>query len=153
MIHKMKIRKVIAVDPGKLAHRVTNLPSVTHVASAMTEVDWEINQLFDDGDKVAFSVLVCDASYLWAELLDPLIEITDKTRWSLPAVVVLTFKLPYRTAGSIQRHVDSIKEMLPDYVKRLSLSMFEKETRTRFRLLHLMANAIGERTVVVVFED
>jgi hypothetical protein len=94
--------------------------------------------------------------------------------WTLPAVAVITLKMPFKTVGSIQRHVEDMQCKLPSFLRDLEHGMLSnvsstleskdgatgtlespsraKPIRTRYQLVHLMANADSERTVVAVFE-
>lgn len=136
---------VVAVDKGLLHDDVLRLPAVTHLQCRMQQAD-----LTAYGP---FSLVVCDASIIWPELKPILIEqVAPKARWSLPCSVVLTIKLPFKRTSSIKRQLEQLD--IDNFVKELCRAMFvEKDVAHRFELVHLMANADAERTLVAWFED
>lgn len=148
LVHEMRMSVVVAVDAAKLAQRVASLPAVVHIQSSMETANLRASQ--------PYSVLVCDASVGWAVLLDLMVKVVKNCTWTVPAVAVITLKLPFKTAGSIQRHLDAIDEKLPRSLQDMQAAMyptFGKRVKTRYRLVHLMANADSERTVIAIFED
>jgi 23S rRNA C2498 (ribose-2'-O)-methylase RlmM len=148
LVHCLQLPVVYTIDPAVVAERVTQCENVTHVQQRME--DWE-------GTDDAVSILVCDASLLWSELLEQVATVLAKCRrWCLPAVLVLTLKLPFRSLGSVQRHVGEIQAKLPKLVQEWSTliasSTSSKPLQTQNQLLHLFANSVSERTVVVTFQ-
>ena len=99
----------------------------------------------------------------WDGLLDLLVRVVGTVSWTLPAVAVVTLKLPFKTSGSIERHVARIRESVPQKLQELSEAMYgsgssdnKKENvavATDYQVLHLMANADSERTLVVHFNE
>jgi 23S rRNA U2552 (ribose-2'-O)-methylase RlmE/FtsJ len=171
LTHCFGCTKVVAVDAGIVAQRALSpIPMssaiVVHVQSSMELADLTIAE--------PYTVLVCDASLGWTELLDLMVATVRRCAWTLPAVAVITLKMPFKTVGSIQRHVEDMQRKLPSFLHDLERSMFSNESsmvvstdgatgtgespirarriRTRYQLVHLMANADSERTVVAVFE-
>lgn len=151
LVHSVRLRTVVAVDAARLAHRVASLPAVRHIPSTMeaaTTADWTMAQ--------PYSMLVCDASVQWTDLLELTVSTAKKCNWTLPAVTVLTLKLPFKTLGSIQRHLDRIYDKLPQYLSDMAAAMYPLVTaqkiQKRYRLVHLMANADSERTIIAIFD-
>jgi hypothetical protein len=153
LVHRFGMKKVIAVDKAVLANRIRTHPAVKHVSSAVecSETATALNIT------APYSVVVCDASVLWSELLDMTLQhVFLKTKFCLPALVVFTLKLPFKTLNSIQRRVERIQEKLPRYLTELCDAMYpgnSTNVRTRFSSVHLMANADTERTLIVLFEE
>jgi trans-aconitate methyltransferase len=173
LTHCFGCTKVVAVDAGIVAQRALSAIPLSsgnavavHVQSSMQRADFTIAE--------PYAVLVCDASLGWTELLDLMVATVRRCSWTLPAAAVITLKMPFKTVGSIQRHVEDMQRKLPSFLRDLEQSMFSNESspqesndgapgnqespccarriRTRYRLVHLMANADSERTVVVLFE-
>jgi FtsJ-like methyltransferase len=173
LTHCFGCTKVVAVDAGIVAQRALSAIPLSsgnavavHVQSSMELADLTIAE--------PYVVLVCDASLGWTELLDLMVAAVRRCSWTLPAAAVITLKMPFKTVGSIQRHVEDMQRKLPSFLRDLEQSMYSNESspqeskdgatgsqespycarriRTRYRLVHLMANADSERTVVVVFE-
>jgi precorrin isomerase len=62
-------------------------------------------------------------------------------------------KLPYKSIGSVQRHVNIIEESAGSHLREMALAMFPKENiRIAYRVIHAMANSDSERTLIAVFE-
>jgi len=146
LVHKMGLASVIAVDPGRPADRILNLPQVTHVKSDIASVAIE--------PYGPFSIVVCDASDVWIEIIKQVAEtVVRKGKWLLPSVCVVTFKLPYKTLGSIQRHVDMMNESIPSRLNEMAAKMYPAEkVHARYQIVHLMANSDSERTLIAIFE-
>jgi FtsJ-like methyltransferase len=137
-----------------------------------------------EGLPTTYSLLVCDASVQW-NLLLPLIiqqlqQPQNRVTWTVPAVVILTMKLPFKTLPSIQRHVADLQVQIPKFVQQLqaimynhhhhhhpttttttsssnndpllSISSSDTTVSSRYRVIHLMANSDSERTLIVIFE-
>jgi hypothetical protein len=145
LVHSLQLPLVYTLDPAVVADRVTQCGRVTHVQQRME--DWE-------GTDEALSILVCDASLLWSELLDQVASVLAKCRrWCFPAVLVLTLKLPFRNPGSVQRHVGEIESKIPKFVKEWATMISARPLETECQLLHLFANSASERTAVVIFRS
>lgn len=165
LLHDVGLSTVVCVDPAVMAQRVLRHPGVRHVPHRLQ--DWRRCQTERHG--TAFSAVVCDASVLWSTLLDDLsTHVVPFTRWTLPVVLVLTCKLPFRTAGSIARHVQGIRERVPDlldewkpyFVAAASTATATATTTVRkqgvameWKLLHLFANSESERTLLIVVKE
>jgi hypothetical protein len=147
LVHQMGLSRVLAVDPGRPADRILTLPQVTHIKSDI------ISSVIDPQDG-PLSVVVCDASEVWIELMKQLEEtVAQKCKWALPSVWVITLKLPFKTLGSVQRHVDMIYERIPSHLEGISAKMYPGDkVQARFQIAHLMANSDSERTLIVIFE-
>jgi len=188
LVHVMGLCHVTSVDAAPLAARVARLPQVKHVAAHLQTLSILDLLLQHNGTTVApYSMVVCDASIMWSELMDELLKriqvwmdsyhnmLSDENNdngdqkplvlWCRPLTWVITMKLPFKTIGSIQRHVQQMHERLPRDLERMASILFPfpknnatdgstKVTpiRTRFRVVHLMANSDSERTLIAVFE-
>lgn len=156
LVHCVGLSHVLALDAGRLADRVTNLPQVHHVSSTMEHFaayqQQQQSKLSEQCQK--YSIFVCDASVHWNEVLDLLVEVARTIQWTVPAVAVVTMKLPFKTVGSIRRNVELMRECLPQRLEHLCQAMYSKEGLSclyRFELAHLMANTDQERTLIVSF--
>lgn len=147
LVHKMGLPTVVAVDPGRPADRILFLPQVTHIPSRIKSAS-----ITPYGP---FSIVVCDASDIWIEMMNQLVEeVAGKGDWLIPAVVVVTLKLPHQTVGSIQRHLHWLTERLPPQLYGMSKKMYPMASQVgvRFQIVHLMANSASERTLISIFE-
>ena len=159
LVHCAKLRHVVALDAGRLAARVLELPQVVHVPRTVESVLASSCHMEDalptSSGTVAYSVLVCDASVRWSTLLEVLLlPLARKVAWTMPALVVVTMKLPFKSNSSIQRHIDGIEELLPTFMKEMSAAMYPDcptTVATRCQLVHLMANTDQERTLIAHF--
>ena len=146
MVHSMKMPEVVALDPAHLATRVHQLPQVTHLACKMEEANWK--------GYGPFSLTVCDASMLWWDLLDHLLQNLKRVNaeWQLPSTWILTMKLPFKTLESIKRQVNQIHEKAPVFVDDLARVLYpSKQVQCVLKVVHLMANADSERTLIITF--
>ena len=159
LVHCLKLRQVVALDAGRLAERVLQLPQVVHLPMSVESV-LAGHQKEDDTmvmttmtKTVCYSVLVCDASVRWRTVMNELLlPLVQKVAWTLPSVVVITLKLPFKTSGSIQRQIDGIEECLPTFLEELTAAMYPDKysmVATRYHLVHLMANTDMERTLII----
>jgi hypothetical protein len=150
LVHKFGIEKVAAVDPGLLAKRITNLPGVTHVHSQMETAGAELKS------HGPYSVVVCDASMVWMDLLKQLsAKVVPSAEWCLPSLWVVTMKFPFKTLGSIQNHVKSLQDCAAEHLNKMALAMYPDNPKVRptYRVVHLMANSDSERTLIAVFDE
>ena len=147
------LSKVIAIDPGALAHRVMSLPGVVHVAADLSSAQ-AANTI--DALDAPISLLVCDACVLSYEILDKILELIqrlDGKAWSsMPAAFVITLKLPYRSPASIDRNLEKVKKTIPSLLNKAASIMYNDKVTIRYQVLHLMANSDLERTLVAIFE-
>jgi hypothetical protein len=150
LVHKFGLDKVAAVDPGLLAKRITNLPGVTHVHSQMETAGAELKS------HGPYSVVVCDASMVWMELLKQLsAKVVPSAEWCLPSLWVITMKFPFKTLGSIQNHVKSLQDCAAEHLEKMAVAMYPDNPKVRptYRVVHLMANSDSERTLIAVFDE
>lgn len=149
---ELGLPRVVAVDPGCIGVRVSSLPQVTHVQSRLN--DWTLAK--DLASHGPYTIAACDASVLWADLLEMLVRaVASSAEWLVPCVWVVTLKFPFKTTGSVQRQIELIQERLPKFLNDLSQAMYPKQfghIRASHQLLHLMANSDSERTLLIVFE-
>jgi hypothetical protein len=99
---------------------------------------------------------------LWADLLEDALPrrlapvLAGLCR--LPCAWVVTLKLPFRSAGSVDRQVSQIRGRLPGLVRDLAGTLYGAsaaagdEVAARYELLHLFANSASERTLLLVFD-
>ena len=151
-----RIRHVYAMDKAQLAQRILSTGRVTHIPCRMHQFASQCKEC----PIPPLSVLVCDASVLWAELWESLAQhVFPHIQWRLPAVIVLTCKLPFVTKGSIARHVERIQQQYPIWWKEHLQAMFEtakdneNALEMEWHLLHLFANSESERTLVVIIRQ
>jgi hypothetical protein len=133
-----------------LAKRITNLPGVTHVHSQMETAGAELKA------HGPYSVVVCDASMVWMELLKRLSSnVVPSAEWCLPSLWVVTMKFPFKTLGSIQNHVKSLQDCAAEHLDKMAVAMYPDNPRVRptYRVVHLMANSDSERTLIAVFDE
>lgn len=150
LVHKFGLEKVVAVDPGLLAARITNLPGVTHVHSQMETAGAELKS------HGPYSVVVCDASMVWMDLLKKLSShVVPSAEWCLPSLWVVTMKFPFKTLGSIQNHVKSLQDTAAEHLSKMAKAMYPDNpfVRPTYRVVHLMANSDSERTLIAVFDE
>ena len=187
LVHVMGFRHVTSVDAAPLAARVSNLPQVKHVAAHVQTLSILDLMEYNKRTVAPYSMVVCDASIMWSELMDELLKriqvwmdsyqnmLSDNSNdngdqkpislWCRPLTWVITMKLPFKTIGSIQRHVQQMHERLPRDLERMANLLFptpkndatdgltnDTPIRTKFRVVHLMANSDSERTLIAVFE-
>ena len=110
-----------------------------------------------------FSYLVCDASVQWNLLLPMILQQLqqpinmDVIQWTIPSVLIVTLKLPFKRIHSIRRHVLEIRKQVPLFLQTLSMIMYGKIKSTtivsRYRIVHCMANSESERTLLAFFES
>lgn len=148
LVHSVGMKHVIAVDPGLLGRRVLAIPGVHHEQASLETMKLD--------PKDSFSLVVCDASLVWSQLLNEFkSHVMTKATWTLPSVWVLTMKLPFKTHNSIQRNLDRLRSLLPAQLEEMAKLGYpgRSHLRIRFQMLHLMANSDSERTVIAVFEE
>ena len=151
LVHLMKLQHVVAVDPAQLATRVTQLPQVRHVVASMETADYRGILT------TACSIVVCDASVLWFHLIQKLKQhVLPKADWCVPAVMVVTLKLPFKTVGSLKRQVHMVYQEMPSHLQEMAALMYPTnncQIEPIFRIEHLMANADSERTLIAIFDE
>jgi len=166
------IPTVVAMDPGVLAQRVMALKGVRHLRALCTSEE-SIKVL---AHHAPYSVIVCDASISNPnELLLMIVETFDRVSsllkkpddgngssldgnvFTWPLCLVITLKLPHKTHGSIDRHLEKVNKYIPDYLKRIALLGSSSgdddviDVDVRYKICHLFANSTAERTLVAVF--
>ncbi|KAL7554472.1 hypothetical protein ACHAWF_017927 [Thalassiosira exigua] len=155
---------VVAVDPGLLAQRVQLLRGVHHICAEISSEE-AVAAL---AKHAPYSVIVCDASISNAnELLVKMAETLEKASSMLrdnqnviawPLCLVVTLKLPYKTSESIDRNLKKVNSFIPEYLTRIALlDTCTKDSSTvevdvKYRICHLFANSISERTLVAIFQ-
>lgn len=145
LAHVVQSPQIVAVDPGRIASRVSSLPHVTCLCTAMKNADLK--------PYGPYSLTVCDASMLGVCVFDELLVAAANAAWSLPSTWIITLKLPFKTLGSIQRHLDALNESLPRNVDDLGQILYpNRKVATDYHIVHLMANSDSERTLLLTFE-
>ncbi|KAL9185415.1 hypothetical protein ACHAXT_003192 [Thalassiosira profunda] len=161
---------VVAIDPGILAQRVSVLPGVCHIRSELSSEE----TIQGIAEHAPYSTIVCDASVSNAnELLLKIVETFEKASsllhqlddsnngnsperniCSFPLCLVVTLKLPFKTAGSIERNLEKVNGNIPDCLRRFaSLGSSSSPAEVRYKICHLFANSISERTLVAIFNE
>jgi 23S rRNA U2552 (ribose-2'-O)-methylase RlmE/FtsJ len=161
MHSKLKIPSIVAVDPGILAKRVSTLPGVHHVRNDISSNE-TINFL---ATHAPFSLIVCDAcvdvAVLFEKILQSLEGVSSLLKspnqvFSWPLCLVVTLKFPYKTTGSIDRHMDRARRAISDFLRKLiTLSCDDEidasDTEAKYMICHLFANSVAERCLIAVF--
>eukprot|EP00977_Amphora_coffeiformis_P023842 scaffold14530_cov217-Amphora_coffeaeformis.AAC.2 len=173
LIHNIHCATVYALDPAIIAHRVLHHHHHHHQQPAAnlapgstrpTPVVKHIPCMMDRFEQNAaahltmpLSTLVCDASVLWSELWQTLLLhiLPHVPKWQFPAVLVLTCKLPFRTAGSIARHVAMMNDQVPAFLEsmRPHFGIDRDMVSIESQFLHLFANSESERTLLLVVTE
>jgi predicted rRNA methylase YqxC with S4 and FtsJ domains len=153
LVHRAKLSKVIAIDAAQLASCVAQLPQTIHVPKEMEKVD--LDEFLARNEN--YSVVVCDASANANEIQPIILQSIQTTqKWAVPAAVVVTMKFPFKTIGSIQRHISKVLDSLPEFLSNMRGLMYQTATASnisiRYRLEHVMANSDSERTLIALFE-
>lgn len=191
---RMQMSPVVAVDPGRIALRVRQLPAVYPLQCNLQNADWlspleqhatattaltgatssttvrvgcgpscsrtanDLSPSFStsrSGSASSYSVLVCDASITYVDLLQLLQRhVLSQVPWSVPALMVVTMKLPFKTPGSVSTHVHHLQQhVLPTAMKSMVQLMYRhpENVTVEYSLVHLMANSEGERTLMAFF--
>jgi hypothetical protein len=170
LAHRAKgLKSVCSVDRGKVADRVANLPHVHQIHGILEDSQEKIEPYGP------FAIVTCDASKLWSDVVKWFTEIVvhksptlkkdgktdlenqvESPKFTLPCIFVITMKLPFKTFGSIQRHVNLLHEKLPQYLSGMVAAMYPhipQPVQTRSTIAHLMANSDSERTLIILFEE
>ena len=110
-----------------------------------------------------FSYLVCDASVQRNVLLPMIIHQLQQEvnmniiQWTIPSVVIITLKLPFKTIHSIRRQILDITKQVPSFIQTLSTIMFGNDQPAiiswKYRIIHCMANSDSERTLIIIFDS
>jgi hypothetical protein len=101
---------------------------------------------------------VCDASKLYMQVIDELLKLAaNHALWTLPCVWIVTLKLPFPRVRSIETHVNLIHERIPDDLEQMAAVMYPNNDQGQsvsytYRVEHLMANSVCERTLIAVFK-
>ena len=173
LYNTLHIPTIIALDPAMLAERVMKLPGVHHLCTDISS-DECIQVL---SKHAPYSIIVCDASESNAnELLIKIVETLDRISFILaergnrnlrnaavvawPLCLVITIKLPYKTVGSMQRNIEKTNEYIPEFLRKIAslgpASNNEDPSNDfnvdiRYKICHLFANSLSERTLVATF--
>jgi len=159
LYNNLGLSSVVAVDPGILANRVMKLNGVHHIRAELS-TDTSIKGL---ANHAPYSVIVCDASISDAnELLVKIVETLKKVSLllneeergviALPLCLVITLKLPYKTAGSIERNLEKVNNYIPEYLGQIA-KLGGDNVVVRHNICHLFANSASERSLVAVFHN
>lgn len=144
LLNDIGVSNIYAVDPAVLADRVAKPGVVHHFRCKFDQVDWSLLTQRP-------SLLVCDACLCWSDLFDWIVPVFEAIEWELPVTVILTLKLPFKSPGSIQRHMGRVQKRLPTFLQTLSTAMFQRQVPMRQSILHLLANSESERTLLAFF--
>lgn len=162
VMHTMlKIPTIVAVDPGVLAQRVATLPGVHHLHNDISS-DEAMECL---ARHAPFSCVVCDACVDVATLFDKLVQsfegasllLENKSLFALQLCLVVTLKFPFKTSGSIGRHMECSKQLISNFLRRIALLVCGDDSKqiidvdVSYKICHLFANSVSERTVIALF--
>ena len=158
------VSSVVAVDKAQLAplHRLLrgSAQRLFHVPATLEHFHYRSYLEEANGPAVPthFAILVCDASVQWNNLLPLILQTLLRNQtvvtWALPAIVVITLKLPFKTIHSIERHILDIEQRVPKFTLDLQATLYPTNLSVtpRYRIIHLMANSDSERTLLIFFE-
>jgi hypothetical protein len=153
---RAKLSKVLSIDPGILAHRVENLTGVKHCKHDFTSESAQQEMICCS----PFSHVVCDASTNASEVFSKIVGTFDKVYeklksenngmlLTLPSQMIVTIKMPYKTAQSQNRILKKIGDELPSIVA--TMKKWSGSEDALFKVVHQMANSDNERTVIILF--
>ena len=162
MHHTLKLPVITCVDPGVLAQRVSSLPGVHHIRNDISSEE-TIKFL---ASVAPFSLIVCDACVDLTVLFDKIVETFEGVSslvkspcqlFAWPLCLVLTLKFPYKTSGSIDRHMDRAKLITSEFLRKIMKLGCDDENQVQdvkvhYKICHLFANSVAERCLVAVFD-
>ncbi|KAK1740648.1 hypothetical protein QTG54_008743 [Skeletonema marinoi] len=151
----------VALDPAVLAKRVDSLDGVTHIRAELNSKE----AIEGISQHAPYSTIVCDACLSNPKtLIEKIFEALESVKQVLkesgnekgrvvtfPLCTVFTLKFPHKTTGSIARFIDTTSEALPDYFRRFATLGGQGNVEVTYKICHLFANSISERTVIAVF--
>mmetsp|Transcript_29650 Transcript_29650/g.59586 ORF Transcript_29650/g.59586 Transcript_29650/m.59586 type:complete len:500 (-) Transcript_29650:60-1559(-) len=151
----------VALDPAVLAKRVDSLAGVTHIRAELNSKE----AIAGISQHAPYSTIVCDACLSNPKtLIEKIFEALESVKQVLkesgnekgrvvtfPLCTVFTLKFPHKTTGSIARFIDTTSEALPDYFRRFATLGGQGNVEVTYKICHLFANSISERTVIAVF--
>ena len=150
----------VAVDPAVLAQRVGLIEGVTHIRAELSSKE----AIAGMARNSPYSTIVCDACLSSPKaLIEMIIEALESVQRFLkesgnenevvtwPLCTVFTLKFPHKTTGSIDRFIGIASEALPECFRRLSTLGGQGNVDVRYKICHLFANSISERTVIALF--
>lgn len=158
---KLKMPAIAAVDPGVLAHRVATMSGVHHIRNDISSKE-AIQSLTM---YAPFSSIVCDACVDFATLFEKIVKTMEgcssilgssERLFAWPLCLVVTLKFPYKTSGSINRHVNRAKEIINDFLReiaRIGRSENEHVLEAKYKICHLFANSVAERCLIALFYE
>ena len=158
---KLKMPAIAAVDPGVLAHRVATMSGVHHIRNDISSKE-AIQSLTT---YAPFSSIVCDACVDFETLFEKIVKAMEgcssilgssERLFAWPLCLVVTLKFPYKTSGSINRHVNRAKEIITDFLReiaRIGRSENEHVLEAKYKICHLFANSVAERCLIALFYE
>ena len=171
VLHQNGLRPVVSLDPGLLAPRVERLEGVRYIKGDFNGDDTVIHKI---ADASPYSAIVCDANISFGcdekimEMIDRVAsELENKgsgsssstTLITLPACLVLTLKMAYKTEQSMKRNFAAAMKKIPTLLMRIvdaqcrTASTSRDHISCRYTVVHLHANSDSERTVLAIFEE
>jgi hypothetical protein len=161
VMHTMlKLQTIVSVDPGVIAQRVATMSGVHHIRNDISSED-TITHLVNHAP---YSLIVCDACINVELLLDKIVGTLEGVSsllnssdelFAWPLCLVVTLKFPYKTNGSIDRHLDRSKQIISEFLNRIVYlgrnSIEATDVDAKYKICHLFANSIAERCVVALF--
>ena len=162
MHHKLKVPTITSVDPGVLSQRVLSLPGVHHIRKDISSEE-TIKFL---ASVAPFSLIVCDACEDVVVLYDKIVKTFERVSslvngprrlFTWPLCLVLTVKLPYKTSGSIDRHIGRAKQITSEFLQQIAKVGCDnenqvKDVKVNYKICHLFANSVAERCLVAVLK-
>ncbi|KAL3780563.1 hypothetical protein HJC23_004155 [Cyclotella cryptica] len=166
----LKIPTIVAVDPGVLAYRVATLHGVHHLRNDISS-DETIQYM---AQHVPFSLVVCnacvDVKIVFEKIFETLEGVlsllkspaimskpnavdSDCCLFAWPLCLVVTLKFPFKTSQSIDRHMGRSRQIITDFLIRISKlgrKGGSKIPSMRYKVCHLFANSVSERTVIAL---
>ncbi len=109
------------------------------------------------------SHVVCDSSTDSHRILPNVVQLVEQlsslpfVTWTRPSYWVVTLKLPYKTAQSVQRNLDKVVDTIPLHLRRLASLCYSNDDVSSssvvidYQIVHLMANSDSERTLIAIF--
>lgn len=95
-------------------------------------------------------------------LLPPSTQSTNKlSLLTLPCVIIITLKMPYKSPQSLERNLNRVMESLQDKIKKMVPWAHHDgdggdgdddaiaKVKVQYKILHLFANSSSERTLVI----
>ena len=160
VLHNQLCIPTVALDPAVLAKRVESLKGVTHIRAELNSKE----AIAGLSQHAPYSTIVCDACLSNPKaLIEKIIEALESVKKILkengnekqvitfPLCTVFTLKFPHKTTNSVARFIETTSDALPGYFRRISALDGVGDIEITYKICHLFANSISERTVIALF--